>query len=272
MSDSSDPSDSSDESPRPRVLYDAWDLPTEIIFDKRGDLRLVFNDQRTYIVCSRALARASAVFDSMLYGGYAESKPSEGDWVVHLPEETRHGLPMLLDIVHGNVHQVRKDVLKHIRDPNDGDSHLDVGDFLCEVAITADKYGLLHTLSPWADSWLGQLRPRYPWRGAGGWYGEIIRAAWVFGDKKLLLLELDEVLLSIDAGEDEPNDANNDQGIAKQEIDGSDENEDKSDVQGPGPRIWTFHENGSMPLYEIMEPGHGVLEEIGLGKLNLHSS
>lgn len=52
-------------------------------FDRDGDLRLeVGPDNIECVVCPRALSRASPVFKNMLYGGFKESKPSKGEWVV----------------------------------------------------------------------------------------------------------------------------------------------------------------------------------------------
>ncbi|KAK7991505.1 nuclear pore protein-like protein [Apiospora saccharicola] len=50
-------------------------------------------------VSSRTLARASSVWKMMLFGGFAESKPKEGDWIVSLPDDSSEAMSTLLGIV-----------------------------------------------------------------------------------------------------------------------------------------------------------------------------
>ncbi len=66
---------------------------------------------------------------------------------------------------------------------------------LGEIAITADKYDLIHIFWPWAESWLGVCRKLHR-RDAGEWSGELMWAAWAFGDEKLLLREVDMAVRS----------------------------------------------------------------------------
>lgn len=75
-------------------------------FDPNGDLRLVIGEQKAEsVVCSRSLARASPIFNKMLYGAFSESKPVEGDWHVELPEDDPYALCFLLNIIHGPFRQ-----------------------------------------------------------------------------------------------------------------------------------------------------------------------
>ncbi|OIW30032.1 hypothetical protein CONLIGDRAFT_632143 [Coniochaeta ligniaria NRRL 30616] len=54
--------------------------PDLIIFEEDGDLRLEVGPERMpMIVCPKALARASPVFKRILFGGFAESKPADGE-------------------------------------------------------------------------------------------------------------------------------------------------------------------------------------------------
>ncbi|KAK8054146.1 hypothetical protein PG996_013447 [Apiospora saccharicola] len=53
----------------------------------------------TFQVSSRTLTRASSVWKKMLFGGFAESKPKEGDWIVSLPDDSPEAMSTLLGTV-----------------------------------------------------------------------------------------------------------------------------------------------------------------------------
>ncbi|KAF6804510.1 nuclear pore protein-like protein, partial [Colletotrichum sojae] len=62
--------------------------PRDTVFDKYGDLTLKVGEPPTnYQVSSTVLAGASPVFDAMLNGGFMQSGPGIGDWVVRLPAD-----------------------------------------------------------------------------------------------------------------------------------------------------------------------------------------
>lgn len=91
--------------------------PSEIILDPRGDLRLKVGKesdgetdygQVTFLTCSRALARASPVFDRMLYGNFCESRPADGSWAVTLPEDKPKAVGILLQLSHARFHEVSR--------------------------------------------------------------------------------------------------------------------------------------------------------------------
>lgn len=235
-----------------------------MIFDERGDLQLVVDGGRKFLVCSRALARASTVFASMLYGGFAESKPLEGDWVVTLPDETLHGFPIILEIMHGNLHEVRHDIFEHLGAEN----LIRATELLCEVAITANKYDLVHIFWPWAESWLGKCRQFYDnWYGLEGWRGELIWVAWVFGDEKLLLRELDQVVgctFVCNAEQDEEDE--------QESNDPADHGSATPDFNG-----MACHElgimdayNQYMPLYDPKGDENEILHLLGIGMHDIH--
>ncbi|KAK0381341.1 hypothetical protein CLIM01_01310 [Colletotrichum limetticola] len=80
----------------------------KVSFDDRGDLTLRVGsledgsaDVFDFVVCSRALARASPVFRAMLFGGFSESKPEGDIWIVKLPEDRPAPFSILLNIIHG---------------------------------------------------------------------------------------------------------------------------------------------------------------------------
>ncbi|KAJ9139258.1 hypothetical protein NKR19_g7518 [Coniochaeta hoffmannii] len=148
-----------------------------IVFDDNGDLRLDIgtadevHGQISFLVCSRALVRASPVFKPMLSDTYAEARPAHGEWVVKLPEDSDHvdGLRIIMDIVHGSFNKIHKDIEKHAEKLTTH-SPTPVTDILYHVAVMADK-----------------------------WHGGRIWVAWVFGDEEKLKAELDLVLLAVES-------------------------------------------------------------------------
>jgi hypothetical protein len=218
-------------------------MPDESVFDDHGDLQLIVNETQSFTVCSRTLARASPTFNYMLYGGFAESRPPRGEWVVHLPDERAYGLHILLDIIHGNHHKIDKNIFVH----TDGydDDHDAALELLAAVATTADKYDIVDVFSPWTESWVRSGHFRQCDR-EDGWRVKLIWAAWVFGSDSLLRQELDAILLSAFLGED--NHGGDDVGQCHQL------------------RI-KDHWNNVMPLHhpKDMEDSH-VLNILGLGK------
>jgi hypothetical protein len=126
-------------------------LPTATIhamvtMDPDGDLILRVGSGTAaeiteFQVCSAALRRNSPVFKSMLYGPWTESKPpenSESQWVVHLPDDDRSGMEIILDIVHGNFDRVQASPEPLV---------------LYDVVVIADKYDMFKCLRPWASDW-----------------------------------------------------------------------------------------------------------------------
>ncbi|KAI8267569.1 hypothetical protein K4K56_004477 [Colletotrichum sp. SAR 10_98] len=98
-----------DEREAKRIRLDKAPMPTPSkTFDSKGDLYLVVGiragDPSTFLVCSKVLARASPVFDKMLFGPFAESRPStesskqDSAWIVHLPETNRPILRWYLEL------------------------------------------------------------------------------------------------------------------------------------------------------------------------------
>ncbi|KAK8859641.1 hypothetical protein PGQ11_010375 [Apiospora arundinis] len=96
----------------------------------------------TFRVCSRTMARASPVWKKLLFGGFAESKPKEGEWKVTLPEDSPQAMSTLLGIVHAKFDAVPR--------PNGRITLTE----LYDITILTDKYDLAHVLKPWASMWL----------------------------------------------------------------------------------------------------------------------
>ncbi|GKT46624.1 uncharacterized protein ColSpa_06805 [Colletotrichum spaethianum] len=64
--------------------------PSELVtYDKDGDLTVRVGPKlKPYRIDSKTLCRSSPIFKKMLYGGFAESRPSNGsDWTIALPDD-----------------------------------------------------------------------------------------------------------------------------------------------------------------------------------------
>lgn len=112
-----------------------------VVFDEPGELLLVVgaehvDEPEVFSVCPKALSRLSKVFAKMLNGGFAESRPGDEQegWEIELPEDKPESLRVLMDIMHGRVHEVPK--------------KMELTD-LWDVIIAADKYDVLYLLRPW---------------------------------------------------------------------------------------------------------------------------
>jgi hypothetical protein len=154
------------------------------IFDGNADLTLVVDSHWYYKVRASSLAQASPVFRTMLFGGFSESKPAEGEWVVKLPEDDRSAMEIFLNIMHGHVYKVPEKL-----------SHMGL---ILPIVKTADKYDLTHLLKPWAEAWLRE----YARKRDKTWLIELIWAAWVLGDTNLLNHQLDRIFRNLCIGED----------------------------------------------------------------------
>lgn len=100
-------------------------------------------------VSSRHLALASTVFDHLLKGQFAESRAliSAGTVQVPLPGDDAATLQIILNIVHGHLRKVPRDV-----------------DFamLTQIAILTDKYCLHEVTEMFTDTWFAKLKASIP--------------------------------------------------------------------------------------------------------------
>jgi len=123
--------------------------PPKSCLDPKGDLCIDVGmyPARSFMVCSRTLARASPFWDKMLYGEFMESKkPHPHDdsleWTVKLPEDNPTAMGLLFSIIHGRFDVVPGyEELLYVRD-------------LYEISVITDKYDMAHVLQPWARGWL----------------------------------------------------------------------------------------------------------------------
>jgi len=108
-----DPNQGTADEPVSENLTHVYEYDTHII-DSRGDLWVLVHGTGLWgsskplrlKVCSRALSRASLVFEKMLYGTFSESKhhrtseDAEDDWEISLPEMPPLGVRQLFEIMH----------------------------------------------------------------------------------------------------------------------------------------------------------------------------
>ncbi|KAH8908602.1 hypothetical protein BR93DRAFT_966659 [Coniochaeta sp. PMI_546] len=186
---------------------DIPDDPKLLVFDPNSDLTFEVGDKTHNVSCqvdAKSVARASHVFRRMLFGGFAESKPSEGEWIVSLPEDDINVMAIIFNIIHGHVHKVPKILPKNMAElvgPSSHCYHDDAveTDMLYLVTMTADKYDIIHLLRPWVKYWLERVRCKKRWSQKGwddNWCAELLWAAWILGDHDLLHSQLNKVVLS----------------------------------------------------------------------------
>jgi len=197
---------------RPENVITRQATPSETIIDSAGDLRLEVganhrDEQVSFIVCSKALARRSPIFKTMLFGPFAESKPSaDGEWVVHLPDDHPHGFRILMHIIHANFAGVPvtldSDKLTGMRKSSEYD-------LLYEIARMTDKYDMVDVVRPWINTWNEKSHAFYATDAEAHFHGQLTWIAWVFGDERLLRAGLDAVAVRawiFDQDDDIPND------------------------------------------------------------------
>jgi len=118
-------------------------IPPTIYLDGDGDLRLRATAEKEghtqdFVVCSRALMRLSPVFKVLLSGRFEESRPTEGEWIVALPDDDREALLTLLNIIHARFGMVPdKPRLEE----------------LYRILCVANKYDMTEAVRPWAGNW-----------------------------------------------------------------------------------------------------------------------
>ncbi|KAK7450409.1 hypothetical protein Landi51_05480 [Colletotrichum acutatum] len=144
----------------------------KVSFDDRGDLTLRVGsledggaDVFEFVVCSRALARASPVFRAMLFGGFSESKPEGDTWIVKLPEDRPAPFFILLNIIHGRFRAVPQKLKL---------------DELYQLLVVTNKYDMLSVIFQWAPSW---FEPFKTLEASIEGNERLLWIAWELGDK-----------------------------------------------------------------------------------------
>lgn len=154
-------------------MIDVHDTKQAVItFDDQGDLRLEVGEnaaRRSFIICSRALARVSKPFKAMLYGDFAESKSriKGPNWTVELPEDNPQAFTTILHIVHSQFGMVPEIVTRET---------------LHQITILTNKYDMTESLRPWARTWLSHV-----YSADSTLQGDEVLSwiAWELGDRSL---------------------------------------------------------------------------------------
>lgn len=163
-----------------------------IVVDHRGDLRLKvgqaddtgFDPSQQYaefVVCSRTLARASPVFDRMLYGAFAEAKHNSNSvvgWIVRLAEEKPAPMEIFLNITHANFAKIPR--------------ILSV-DNLYELAALTHYYDATTLLAPWLEGWLASTIEMT--RDANILMPKMLWISWEFGRKEDFVIAAQRMLM-----------------------------------------------------------------------------
>lgn len=182
--------------------------PALMVFDSDSDLRIEVGDETRKVSCdveSKALARASPVFKRMLFGTWAEAKPSTGaPWVVRLPEDDINAMAILFNIIHTRLHKVPKILPKTLSELVGPSAYCNFDaavetDVLYLIATTADKYDLIYILDPWAKFWVERIKNKTRWNmklWQNSWCPELLWATWLLGNRDLLYSQLNKVVLS----------------------------------------------------------------------------
>jgi hypothetical protein len=150
------------------------DRPT-IYLDADGDLRLGLRAAtedgqiRDFVVCSRTLARTSPVWKAMLFGGFKESRPTEGEWIISLSNDDSEALLTLLNIIHGKFGMVPD--TPRLEE-------------LYRILCVANKYDMTEAVRPWADNWV-KLTEELQKEKAGGDPAMLTFVAWELGNQEL---------------------------------------------------------------------------------------
>jgi hypothetical protein len=126
------------------------DVSKAVKIDPRGDLTIVATKEHStgcFIVCSRAMARASAYFDCMLYGPFKEGQKQQETnkaWVVELSDDDPKAFHVIALVLHGKLDELPKQV-----------------DHECffNLVFLADKYDIMAKLKPFWKDW-------HRWRNA----------------------------------------------------------------------------------------------------------
>ncbi|KAK6615092.1 hypothetical protein QC760_000199 [Botrytis cinerea] len=162
-----------------------------IRLDPWGDLTLrIGPDGATddYIVCPRTLARASPVFERMLYGGFAEREPSTrgavGEWVVRLPEDNSTTMGLFLSIIHGNYDETLQDLSL---------------DEIYYLTVAVHYYDATKVLRPWAEIWINHVASLV--EDVNTPMLRVLWIAWELGSVSLFRIVSRHILLEFDAAD-----------------------------------------------------------------------
>jgi hypothetical protein len=160
-------------------------LPSDVM-DSRGDLILVVKASGPIVpqpvafrVCSRSLARSSAVLDAWLF---EENKPLPEGWTLTFRNAYPDALRIVLQAVHGKFEAIP--------------STLDVP-LLARVAQLCDRYGLLGLLKSYWDPWIKHIEGRSsPW----SCLPTVLRIFWILGYESQFEQALRTLIIDLHCG------------------------------------------------------------------------
>ncbi|KAF4469556.1 nuclear pore [Fusarium albosuccineum] len=145
-----------------------------IDFDPRADIKLKVGGKGAGSVvfgaCSRALSRASPVFERMLYGNFIEarSRQAEGDeWIVELPEDKAEPFIVFLQIAHCRFNKVEKKLRL---------------DLLYDLTVLTNYYDCTRLLEPWMGAWMSGMEDEM--RKSSLNMAKALWISWEFGRKE----------------------------------------------------------------------------------------
>ncbi|KAF6782184.1 nuclear pore protein-like protein, partial [Colletotrichum sojae] len=157
--------------------------------DPRGDVVFVVGSRsaaaentpaRRFRLCSRTMARASPVFDRMLHGNFAESKPAAAaavgsagppaDWVVDLPDDDAAAYDLFASIAHGSFRRVPRG--------------LGVGR-LYDLTVLTHYYDATPMLTPWLQGWMVGIGETPDGGDEGMLMLKLLWISWELGHKQL---------------------------------------------------------------------------------------
>lgn len=173
-----------------------------VTIDRRGDVKLQVGcsrdgsdlacQQSEFLVCSRTMARASPVFDCMLYGPYVEAAHNDSvDWIVRLPDDKPFPFQVFLNIAHANFAMIPK-VLSV--------------DNLYDLAALTNYYDATPLLSPWIEGWLASTSEII--RDGNISLPRMLWVSWEFGCKENFGTVARRILMETASPPREPLDAN----------------------------------------------------------------
>lgn len=117
----------------------------------------------------------------MLFSPFIESKPTEGNWVVALPDDKPKPFSVVLNIIHGNFSAVpMKPSLQ----------------LLYDILQTTHKYDMTESARPWASDWPKLVEgKRGPKRSAKN-VPILVFIAWEPGAKSIFEDLLGEIMMN----------------------------------------------------------------------------
>ncbi|KAH7123002.1 hypothetical protein EDB81DRAFT_665774 [Dactylonectria macrodidyma] len=161
-----------------------------IEFDPHGDVKLQVgpredSGQIMFTVCSRTLARVSPVFERMLFGNFAESRPntlnSKNEWIVKLPADKAGPLALFMYISHGHLHRIPK--------------KLSI-DKLYDLTTLTNYYDSTRILGPWVHSWMDFVEDDV--RNSKASLSKALWVSWEFGHRELFERVAHKMLMESD--------------------------------------------------------------------------